>query len=115
MNMDNNLTVSSTPHPRRHRRARRKASGAASTAAIRTAAATPPKPRADGLTEARPTPQITDELALKLAIVLGISPLNRPPTCHGYGNECSCDECRARAQQLGRRAAEVRQPWHAST
>jgi hypothetical protein len=113
-NMDTNLTVSSTSRPGRRRRARRTPKGAVSTAAMGASVATAAKPRADELREARPTPQITDELALKLAIALGISPLNRPPICHGYGNECSCEECCARAQQLGRRAVEVRQPWDAA-
>ena len=112
--MDKDLTVRSISRPGR-RRARRTPKDAVSAAATRTSVATASKPRADELREARPTPQITDELALKLAIALGISPLNRPPICHGYGNECSCEECRARAQQLGRRAVEVRQPWDAST
>ena len=114
--MDKNLTVSSTPRPgrRRRRRTRRTPSGAASAAAPRTSAALASHPQADEPPQARPTPQITDELTLKLAIVLGISPLNRAPTCHGYANECSCEECGARAQNPSRHAAEVRQPWHAS-
>jgi hypothetical protein len=112
--MDKNLTVSSTSRSGRRRRARRTPNGAVSAAATRASAAATPKPPADELREARPTPQITDELALKLAIALGISPLNRPPVCHGYGNECSCEECCARARQLGRRVVEVRQPWDAS-
>jgi hypothetical protein len=112
--MDKNLTVSSTSRSGRRRRTRRTPSGAASAAATRTSAATASKPQVDELPQARPTPQITDELALRLAIVLGVSPLNHPPTCHGYANECSCEECGARAQNLSRRPAEVRQPWHAS-
>ena len=119
--MDKNPTVSSTSRPGRRRRTRRTPSGAASAAATRrtsvatrTSVAKAPKPQADELLQARPTPQITDELALKLAIVLGVSPLNRRPTCHGYANGCSCMECDARGQHLSRRAAEVRQPWHAS-
>lgn len=112
--MDKELTVSSSPRRGRRRRSRRPPSGAASAIAIRTAPATAPRPQADQLPQARPTPQITDELALRLAIVLGISPLNRPPTCHGYANECLCEECCARAQNLSHRVAEVRQPWDAS-
>ncbi len=110
--MDNNPTVSSTPRPRRHRRTRRTPSGVASAASTRTSAATF-RPKADEAPQTRPTPQITDELALKLAIVLGVSPLNRPPTCHGYANDCSCEECRARVQHLSRRSADVHQPWDA--
>jgi len=121
--MAKNPTVSSTAHPGRRRRNRQKSSGAAGaggaapgrkSAATRTSAAKASKPQTDELVEARPTPQITGELALKLAIVLGVSPLNRPTTCHGYANECSCDECCARARNLSRRAVEVRQPWLAS-
>jgi hypothetical protein len=111
--MDKNLTTS-TPRRGGRRRTRRTPSAAVSAAASRTSATAAPKPQTDELLQALPTPQITDELALKVAILLGISPLNRPPTCHGYANECSCDECGARAQNLSRRAAEVRQPWHAS-
>jgi hypothetical protein len=125
--MAKNLTVSSTSRPRRRRRNRRTPSGGASATATRpsaatrtsdatarTSAATAPKPQPDELFLARPTPEITGELALKLAIVLGLSPLNRPPTCHGYANECSCEECAARSRHLSHRTAEVRQPWDAS-
>ena len=118
--MAKNLTVSSSSRPRRRRRNRRTPSGVASatatrtSGATRTSAATAPKPQADELLLARPTPEITGELALKLAIVLGLSPLNRPPTCHGYANECSCEECAARSRHLSHRIAEVRQPWDAS-
>jgi hypothetical protein len=119
-NMAQNPTGSGTAHPGRRRRNRQKSSGAASaaprgkSAATRTSAANASEAQTHELIEARPTPQITGELALKLAIVLGISPLNRPTTCHGYANECSCDECCARVQNLSRRAVEVRQPWLAS-
>jgi hypothetical protein len=112
--MDKDLTVSSTSSPGRRRRTRRTPSGVASAASTRTSAAAAATPSADELLQGRPTPQITDELALQLAIVLGVSPMNRRPTCHGYANDCSCTECGARAQNLHRRAAELRQPWHAS-
>jgi len=109
--MDKDLTLS-TSRPGRRRRTRRAASGTATGASTRTSAPAH-RPIEDELGRARPTPQITDELTLKLAIVLAVSPLNRPPTCHRYANACSCAECTARATNVSRRSADVRQPWHA--
>lgn len=99
-NMHRSLAVGTSGRGRRRRAPRTPSVAAAS------------KPQEAELVRARPTPQITDELALKLAIILGVSPLNRRPTCHGYANECSCEECVARAQNHSHRSAEVRQPWH---
>jgi hypothetical protein len=107
--MDKELTLSNTPRRGRRRRTRVAPSAAPSAPSARTSAA----PRGDDLLEARPTPQITDELTLKLAIALGISPLNRPHVCQGYANACLCAECAARAANLSNRSADVRQPWHA--
>jgi hypothetical protein len=116
--MDEDLAVSSTSRRRRRRRAPSALSAAARPASrafagTRGSVAATARPQANEPLGARPTPQITDELALRIAIILGVSPLNRSLTCHGYVNECSCEECCARAQNLGRRGTEVRQPWNA--
>ena len=114
-NMNRDLAVTGTSRRRRRRRTPTASSPAATAtlAGTRGSVAAARRAWADEPFAERPMPHISDELALRIAIILGVSPLNRPLTCHGYVNECSCGECCARAQSLGRRGAEVRQPWHA--
>ena len=60
---------------------------------------------------AAPAPD-TPHRTLAVAYRLGLTPMLRPPVCHGYSNGCSCKDCTTRAERpADMKPRRIRQPW----